>query len=211
MTSEEIQALNTEAAKGGDALTIYIKGLKPTDPEIKIDGVKKFLSENDEGKNFINNFAQKSANTAVENFKKDNLQKLIDEEYLKKHPEDESKNPEVEKLTKQLAQMQKESKIEKVKSSALKTLTEKKLPSELVDFVVNEDETKANSALASLENIFKTHDEALKADFIKGNMYTPGGDPNGGDKPTGGYAKQIADNMAKTNTNLEQARESYFK
>lgn len=40
MTQEELKALNEAVTKGGDTLTNYVKGLKATEPEIKLDGVK---------------------------------------------------------------------------------------------------------------------------------------------------------------------------
>lgn len=179
---------------------------------LTLEAFKKKANDAD-FKAYLDSIKDNHAKEYLNTWKTKNLQKLVDDEYYKKHPEEkkDANTIKIEELTKKLEENERATKLEKVKSSTLKALTDKKLPSELLNLIVSDDEVKTNNALTTLEGIFKTHDESLKADFIKGNMYTPGGDPNGGDKSTGGYAQQIADSMAKENTNLEQARESYFK
>lgn len=182
MTQEEIKALTDAVTKGGDTLTNYVKGLKATEPEIKLDGVKKFLKENDEGKTYLQSIADKRVTDGIETFKKKNLQGLVDAEYKKQHPEADPKDTEIAKLKKQFEDMQKESLKKDLTNKALKTMTEKKLPSDLVNFIVGADEDTTKANLKTLETVFSKHDEAIKADILKNGTYKPGG--QGGAEPT---------------------------
>ncbi|AZV58836.1 DUF4355 domain-containing protein [Clostridium sp. AWRP] len=182
MTQEEIKALTDAVTKGGDTLTNYVKGLKATEPEIKLDGVKKFLEENDEGKTYLQSVADKRVTDGIETFKKNNLQNLVDEEYKKQHPEADPKDTEIAKLKKQFEDMQKENLKKDLTNKALKTMTEKKLPTDLVNFIVGADEDTTNKNLETLEKVFSTHDEAIKTEILKDGTYKPGG--QGGAEPT---------------------------
>lgn len=182
MTQEEIKALTDAVTKGGDTLTNYVKGLKATEPEIKLDGVKKFLEENDDGKTYLQSIADKRVTDSIETFKKKNLQSLVDTEYKKQHPDADPKDTKLAEMEKKLEQMQKDTEKKELTNKALKIATEKKLPTELVDFVVGADEDSTNKNLETLAKVFSAHDEAIKTDILKDNTYKPGG--QGGAEPT---------------------------
>lgn len=181
MTQEEIKALTEVVTKGGDTLTNYIKGLKATEPEIKLDGVKKFLEENDEGKTYLQSIADKRVTDGIETFKKNNLQGLVDAEYKKQHPDADPKDTEIAKLKKQFEDMQKEASRKELTNKALKVAQEKKLPTELVDYFIDADDDATKKNLETLTNVLSKHDEALKTEILK-DTYKPGG--KGGAEPT---------------------------
>lgn len=178
---------------------------------LTLETFKKKLTDSD-FKAYLDSEKDKHATKNLETWRTNNLQKLVDDEYYKKHPE-EKQDPtaiELAKLKKQLEDTQRESKLEKIKNTTLKTLTDKKLPSELVDLILNEDEAKVSTSLTSLENIFKSHDEGLKSEFIKGNIYTPGGGEGGKSDISVDIAKKLAAGNI-VDENLQTAKENYFK
>lgn len=61
-------------------------------------------------------------------------------------------------------------------------MTVKKLPTDLVNFIVGADEDSTNKNLEALEKVFNAHDEAIKTEILKDGTYKPGG--QGGAKPT---------------------------
>ena len=183
--------------------------MKATEPEIKLDGVKKFLEENDEGKTYLQSVADKRVTDGIETFKKNNLQKLIDEEYKKQHPDADPKDTELAKMKAQLEQMQKDTARKELTNKALKEAQEKKLPTELIDYFVGEDEKTTKANLETLTGVFSKHDEALKTEILKGNAYIPpaGG---GGGKP-GSIGMKLATQNKDSNVDLQAAKDSYFK
>jgi hypothetical protein len=58
-------------------------------------------------------------------------------------------------------------------NKTLKAFQEKKLPSELVDFLIGADEEVTSKNVEMLSKLFATHDEAIKTEFAKSNSYTP--------------------------------------
>lgn len=180
MTQEEIKALNDAVAKGGDTLTNYVKGLKATEPEIKLDGVKKFLEENDEGKTYLQSATDKRVTEGIETFKKNNLQSLVDAEYKKQHPDADPKDTEMAKLKTQIEQMQKETAKKDLTNKALKAMTDKKLPTDLVNFIVGEDENTTKKNLKTLTDVLSKHDEAIKTEILKNGTYKPNGQGGAG-------------------------------
>ncbi len=199
MNSEEIAALSTAVTAGGDTLTNYIKCLTPTEPQaITLDGVKKFLTENEDGKKHIQSLTDtqvtKGIETAINNFKKDKLPSLIDEEYKKKYPEADPKDKALADLQAKIAKIEADSLRKDLTNKALKTLTEKKLPSQLADFIVGNDEDTTTKNLETLTNIFNQYGEDVKTNFAKTNgSYKP---PKEKDKPTDEETKALND--AKT-------------
>lgn len=179
---------------------------------LTLEAFKKKMGEAD-FKSFIDHEKDTHFNTALTTWKTNNLQKLVDDEYYKKHPED-VKDPTAIKLAelqKKLEDSEKANKIEKVRNTITKSLTDKKLPVGLADYIVSEDETKANEALTAFETIFKDHDTSLKQEFVKGNIYVPGGGGESGkDDNSVEFAKKLAEE-GKVSENFQAAKESYFK
>ena len=178
---------------------------------LTLEAFKKKLTDSD-FKAYMDSEKDKHHTKALDTWKTNNLQKLIDDEYFKKHPE-ETKDPTAIKLAevmKKLEDSEKANKVEKVRNTITKSLTDKKLPIGLADFIVNEDEAKANAALTAFENIFKDHDTGLKENFIKGNIYIPGGGEGGKGDSSVEIAKKLAVGN-KVDENLQTAKENYFK
>lgn len=199
MTGEEIQALTDAVTKGGDELTNYVKGLTATEPQaITLDGVTKFLAENEDGKKYLQSYADSKVTngvqTAIENFKKDKLPGLVDEEYKKKYPEADPKDKALADMKAEIEKMKTDSLRKDLTNKALKTLTEKKLPSELADFIVGNDEDTTNKNLETFANIFNQYSEAVKTDFVKtSGSYKP---PKDDHKPTDEETKALNDAKA---------------
>lgn len=148
---------------------------------LTLDAFKSKLESDPNFKSFMDSEKDKHLQKGIDTFKTNNLQKLVDEEYKKQHPEADPKDTEMAELKRKIEQMEKEKQKDKSINKALKFATEKKLPAELVDFVVSEDEATTMANLEKLANIFSTHDSALKAEILKDNTYIP---PKGGNPPT---------------------------
>lgn len=160
---------------------------------LTLDAFKNKAENDKDFKAFMDSEKDKHSKKALETWKTNNLQKLIDDEYYKKHPDDKPKDPllakaleDAKKANERADQLEKENLRKDLTSKALKTMTEKKLPTDLVNFVVGQDEDTTKANLKTLTDVFSKHDEALKTEILKGS-YKPGG--QGGAEPTEETAK----------------------
>lgn len=185
---------------------------------LTLDAFKAKMNDSD-FKSYMDSEKDKHAKKVMETFKTDgNLDKLVQAEYLKKHPEDKDKNPELTAALKELNDAKKKLQEETnarllgdSKTAVIKKLTEKELPVELADRIADLDESKASDNFTFFEKLFKTHDKGLKEKFVKDNSYIPGGDfgdGKGGDASVE-FAKKVAA-TAQPNADLQKAKESYF-
>jgi hypothetical protein len=166
-----------------------ISGLKDEDEVDEIlktsELVKKFsdlevfkskLNEPD-FKSFIDSEKDKHLTKGIETFKTNNLSKLVDEKVKELYPEADPKDTELAKMKKIVEQMQKDTNKKELTNKALKLAQEKKLPVELIDFLVADDEENTTKNINILGDIFAKRDETIKKELLKDNSYVP---PKGG-------------------------------
>jgi hypothetical protein len=148
-------------------------------PEVKnyvngfttVDRVNAFL-EGEDGKKLLQPRLDTYHNKGLESWKTNNLTKMVDEEVKKRFPDADPKDVAMAQLKAEFENMKNSTLKEKLTNKTLKQFQELKLPSELVDFIVGDEEsTKKN--IEMLKNLFATHDEAIKTEFAKGNSYVP--------------------------------------
>jgi len=140
----------------------YISGVNKMD----INGVKSFLETNEEGKGYLNSYSDSKVTKGIETFKTNNLQKLIDAELLKKNPSLTPQELKIQELEQKFADMEKsKTKVEQM-SKYKDVLQQKKIPSNMVDFLINDDETVTNANITLFEDSMKSYiEEAIKAKF----------------------------------------------
>jgi len=161
--SEVVDYITTNSEN--EEVSNYIKGFKTVD----LDGAKNFLESNEEGKSYFDTRVGKG----IETFKTNNLQKLIDAEMLKKNPALTPEQLQIQELKQKFADMEKsKTKVEQM-SKYKDILQQKKIPSNMVDFLLNDDEETTNANIAIFEDSMKSYiEEAIKAKFGS-NQHTP--------------------------------------
>lgn len=148
---------------------------------LTLDNFKSKLEADSDFKSFMDSEKDKHSKKAFETWKANHLQELVNEEYKKQHPEADPKDTELANMKAEIEQMKKEKLKEILTNKALKFATEKKLPVDLIDFVIGADEEATKQNLDTLAAIFSKHDEVLKAQMLKDNTYIP---PKGGGTET---------------------------
>ena len=177
MTLEEMKAW-IEANKTTPEVQSYLSGLStPT-----LDGVKKFTTDNAEAKSWMDSQKDTHYNKALETWKTNNLSALIDTEIKKKYPTKDPNELAMENMKAEMEKMKTESSRKDLKTNAMKTLSDKKLPTDLVDYFIGVDEVTTNANLTKFETILNASVTSLVAEKLKGG-YTPpsekgGVDPN---------------------------------
>jgi len=198
---EQIKTL----AESGDktAFEAYIhKAIEKSD-------VALVLEANAEVKSVFDAEKDKHHNKALETWKTNNLQKLVNEEVAKRNPAKSPAEIELEKLKKQFEDSEKARNREKLMNQAIKTATEKGLPVELLDYLVADDEEGTTANLTKFEEVFvKSVQNGVESKFKQNGREVP---PGSGGKSEDSYGKQIAVETGKNNVDLEEARNAYFK
>lgn len=169
MDLKEIKAW-LEENKDIEEVKTYLNSFK-VEPTLEV--FKEKIKTDKDFKSFMDSSNDKYYSKALETWKTNNLNTLIDEEIKKRFPETDPKDTELAKLKAEIEKMQKESLRKDLTNKAIKIATDKKLPVELVDYLIGQDEESTISNIEKLESVFGTHVESLVQERLKGNSYTP--------------------------------------
>ncbi|MBS4956572.1 MAG: DUF4355 domain-containing protein [Clostridium sp.] len=153
-----------------------IKGLiKPFDVnEITLEDFKKVITDNKEVKGYYTSEKDRAVSKGIETFKSNNLQKLIDEELKKKSNEGLSETEiQLKEVQAKVEALEKEKTISELKGKYTKSLVEKGLNAELIDFVFNEDEEIFNSNVDKINSIIENSINAKTNEILNNNEYIP--------------------------------------
>ena len=128
----------------------------------------------------------------IEGFKKNGMQKLIDDEVLKRTNKKETpEQKSIRELTEKLENMEKEKVRAEMVAKYKDTLTEKNIPSNLIDFLLGENEETTNENISLFEDSMKTYIDSQVQNRLNGGYKPPKDDGNGSNN----FEKQIADAM----------------
>jgi len=144
---------------------------------LTLDNFKSKLDES-EFKSFLDSqkdkHSSKAIATALENFKTKDMQKLIDAEVLKRTGDNETpEQKQIRELQQQFEALQKEKTHAEMVSKYKDVLNEKKIPSQLVDFLLADDEDITNANIDLFENSMKTFIDSKVEERMKDTSYTP--------------------------------------
>ena len=147
----------------------YLQGLN----KISVDGIEKYVNEDDGAKKWFDSVKDKHFNKALDTWKSNNLEELINDEVKKRFPTKDEKEIEVEKLKSEIEKMKQEKSHEALTSKAVKLASEKNLPVELVDFFIADNEENTVKNLSALEQSFNSAIQKSVEIRLKGEGYTP--------------------------------------
>jgi len=153
------------------------------------DNVGEFIEKNDIFKSYRDSFHTKG----LETWKANNLKKLVDEEIAKVNPQETPEQKKIRELEKRLNEEAAARKKESLKNLAIKKLSEKKLPVDIVDNLIGSDEESTEKTLAAYEQALESYKKALTEQLLKNN----GRDPINPDPAPGMITREQAREMAK--------------
>ncbi len=163
---EFLKAQNAPA----DLLQFAEKELK----QVNVDTVKAFLETDEAGKTFLKSHTDSYTSKALATFKEKTMPGLIEEEIAKRNPPETPEQKEARQLKSDFAKLQSELKRKDLAGKLTQKLIADKMPVELVDFLIGEDE---DTSLANYSKVKTVYDgaisEAVKAQF-SANGRTPG-------------------------------------
>lgn len=182
-----------EQNKENEEVKAYLQGFK----HMSVEEMQQLFSENQDYKKWLDSEKDKHFSKGLETWKKNNLQKLIDDEIKKRFPEADPKDVKLKELEAKIQQMEQEKLRESLKNKALTLATEKKLPiHQLIDFLIGQDEESTIQNLAKFEEVWTQNLQILVDEKLK----TSGVTPKDGDKPKT-FSKEQLSNMTPDEIN----------
>ncbi len=135
-----------------------------------IDGFNELLASNKE----IQGFVDSKVTQGIDSFKKKGMQKLIEAEVLKRTGKDETpEQKQIRELQERLDKADKEKARAEMVSKFKDKLTDKKIPSKLIDFVLGEDEDSTNANIEIFENTMKSYVDSQVQERLNGGYKPP--------------------------------------
>ena len=199
MLKSELLALINEADDNADIDEIILSN-GFAKPITDVEGLNKLL-ESDKS---LQGLFDKKVTTGIENFKKNGMQKLIEAEVLKRTGKNETpEQKEIRELKERLDKADKEKAKAEMISKYKDVLTEKKIPSNMIDFLLAQDDETTEANIELFENSMKQYIETGIKAKLGDSEYTP---PTGGGNVGRVTWEQVIDNPSLYNTYLEQSK-----
>lgn len=199
MLKSELLALINEADDNADIDEIILSN-GFAKPITDVEGLNKLL----ESDKTLQGLFDKKVTTGIENFKKNGMQKLIEAEVLKRTGKNETpEQKEIRELKERLDKADKEKAKAEMISKYKDVLTEKKIPSNMIDFLLAQDDETTEANIELFENSMKQYIETGIKAKLGDSEYTP---PTGGGNVGKVTWEQVIDNPSLYNTYLEQSK-----
>ncbi|MGE7111236.1 DUF4355 domain-containing protein [Lysinibacillus sp. NPDC047702] len=152
----------------------------------------------------------KHHNTALETWKTNQLQMLIDEEVSKRNPQETPEQKRIRELEEKLANQEKENARKTLRENAVKYATgnghDVTFATKWIDKLLGDDETATNATLDDFKTDFDALVQAQVEEKLKGANRNPGGGSGGGaDLSTGARVAQ-----QNQNKNAEEQQKTFF-
>lgn len=128
----------------------------PTAAALTLDAVQAFLNEHDDGKKFLQSFADSRVTDAIKTYEQKTLPKKVQEELNKKFPPESEAEKQLRDLRAEFEAAQAQAAQEKLMNAALKNAPNFGVPNDIIDLFVRDNEEITTSNMER----FKTHFEA---------------------------------------------------
>jgi uncharacterized protein with gpF-like domain len=167
MTFEEVKTY-LEENKNSNEVKAYLQGL------ISVEGVQSFLTQNEEGKRWLDSERDKHLNKGLETWKANNLEKEINKRIKELYPEETEEMKQLRELNAKIEKMEAEKQREVLKNKALTLAADKKLPiNKVIDLVLGHDEETTDANIGRFEEIFASSVQSAAEERLKSTGYTP--------------------------------------
>ena len=199
MNKTELLALINEVDDNADIDEIILSN-GFAKPITDVEGLNKLL-ESDKS---LQGLFDKKVTTGIENFKKNGMQKLIEAEVLKRTGKNETpEQKEIRELKERLDKADKEKAKAEMISKYKDVLAEKKIPSNMIDFLLAQDDETTGANIELFENSMKQYIETGIKAKLGDSEYTP---PTGGGNVGKVTWEQVIDDPSLYKTYLEQSK-----
>lgn len=184
MELKDIKAF-LETNKENEEVKAYLSELS----KVTAEGVEQFVGT-EEGKKWLQPKLDKNFTKGLETWKTGNLQKLIDDAVAKANPSETPEQKQIRELTDRLNQKEAAEKKQTLLNKGILHADAKKLPKDLVEFLLGEDEKSTLANIDKLETIFNPYITSQVESRLK-DGYKPTNNTN----TSGGITKEDFNKM----------------
>ncbi|EQG15520.1 hypothetical protein QIG_3881 [Clostridioides difficile DA00065] len=152
-----------------------------SDKKLTIEEFRELINNDANFKAIIDNEKNKYHSEALENFKKKDMQTLISAEVLKRTGANETEEQKaIRELRESLDKLKKEKQYAEKVSKYKDILVEKKIPTNLIEYLLSDDDDKTNANIEIFENSMKQYVQSKVDERIKDGSYVPPGKDSAG-------------------------------
>jgi hypothetical protein len=187
MNLEEIKQFLEENKENQDVLGLVTQYVPKQ--ELGLEDVQKLVAEKEDFRKWLDSEKDKHFSKGLETFKVRTMPSIIDQEIQKRNPSKTPEQLELEKIKAQLQQMENEKIRESLKNKALTIANEKKIPTQIIDFFIGQDEDSTVSNLKTFEDVMQSYVKSQVDERLKGSYTPPAG---------GGESKRLTMDQIKT-------------
>ena len=170
------------------------------------EDVEAYLNT-DEGKKLILPKIDAGVTKGIESFKKNNLDKLVEEKYNATHPPLTEDQKKMQKLEADFQKEKSERVREQLKNKLISEATKKSLPVDMVDILVGSDEEASLKNLDLYEQTFNQMLSAKVEERFAAGGRKPEGAGNGG-KPPKSFTREQMKDVKFVNDNWDDVQEA---
>lgn len=187
MDLEQIKAF-LDANKDNEEVAAFVNGLNP----VTIDRVKDFVTNDEEGKTFLQAEKDRYFSKGLDTWKKNNLDSLVAAKVSELYPEETEEAKRIKVLEQQIKDVEREKTRESLLRTAVSVASDKKLPTKFIDRFLGEDEEETLKNLSTFEEVWN----ASITEAVEGEFKRNGFDPGNGSKPGGqGPVKSLSEQI----------------
>ena len=168
-------AAHIKANPEAEGVVDFLKGVQVPVP-ITTEAVKSYLESNDDGKAYLKSHTDKYTSKALETFKTDTLPGLVKAQYDEEHPPATEDAKRLANIEKELAGEKAARTKAEFKSKALTSMTEKKLPADLVKYMIGDTEEETLANVGTFADVFEKSVTAQ----VEAKLAEHGREPGGG-------------------------------
>ena len=162
---------------------------------LTLEELKNIIDTNEGFKSWLSSEKDRHFSTSLNTWKENNLTKEVEKEISKRYPAENEEQKKLRDLELKLQAMEKESRLKEVKTNAMKVINDRKLDSEILDFVITENEETTLSNIDKIESLIeKLATQRLEEKYKNANT-TP--TTSTGNAIISGYEKRKANGDVK--------------
>jgi hypothetical protein len=150
----------------------FAKSLRNGD--LTLDAFKEKLA-NPDFKSFLDSVKDTHFNTALETWKSNNLEKIVQAEMLKRNPSKTPEQLQIEELTKKFEEEKEQRRLSEQKSKLKDELREQNVDPRIIDLLINKDETVTKANIQLYMDANKNYIQKEVENRLKAGQYTPPG------------------------------------
>jgi hypothetical protein len=141
---------------------------------LTLDAFKGKINDPD-FKSFLDSQKDTHFNSALETWKSNNLDKIIQAEMLKRNPSKTPEQLQIEELTRKFEEEQSQRQLSEQKSKLKDELREQNVDPRIIDLLINKDETVTKANIQLYMDANKNYIQKEVENRLKAGQYTPPG------------------------------------